>query len=134
MPLRAPHRIGPPACGSPRHCVAILPVSLLESRDVAQRHGRDGIERFPGKECLVPGYDDIGERQQAGKYIVLQHLVRKILKKEIGFFFVYIQPQITDLTAFETVNDRSGVNQSARLVLISMTPLFICAMASASMT
>jgi hypothetical protein len=38
----------------------------------------------------VAGNDHIGQRQQAGKHIILDDFIRQILKKYVGFFLINI--------------------------------------------
>lgn len=45
---------------------------------------------FAGEKGLMAGDNDIGEREQARKHVVLQQLIGIVFKEEISFFFVDI--------------------------------------------
>ncbi|MNY65801.1 hypothetical protein D3C86_2031270 [compost metagenome] len=59
------------------------------------------------------GDDHVGERQQARQHVVLQGQVGAVLEEQLGLFFVDIQPQIAQLTAFQGLDQRRGVHQRA---------------------
>ena len=65
----------------------------LECRDVRERRLCDRAQRLPREEALVPGDEDVGERQQPREHIVLNDLRGEILKKQAFFLLVDVDRQ-----------------------------------------
>lgn len=103
-------------------CDQILRIACRPAVDVVQRGRGDGIQRFAGEKRLVRGDDHIGEGQQARQHIVLQRLVGAVLEKQLGLFFIDIQPQVAELAALERLDQRGVSTSAPRPVLISMAP------------
>lgn len=63
---------------------------LFKICDLGDRTFGDIFHSFLGEESLMSGNLDVGESQQALKYIVLNNVIGHILKKQICLLFVHI--------------------------------------------
>ncbi|MNM72193.1 hypothetical protein D3C81_838810 [compost metagenome] len=57
--------------------------------------------------------DHVGEGQQPGQHIVLQRQVGAVLEEQLCLFFIDVQPQVTQATVLQGVDQRRGVHQAA---------------------
>ena len=60
----------------------------------------------------MPCNDDVGKSEQSGENIILDHLIRHVLEKQIGLFFIDIQSQITNLAGLESCYHGLSINES----------------------
>ena len=77
-------------------------------------HGHSGDlgEGFLGEEGLMGGDENIGKAEQAGKFIVLQHLAGEIFEKDAFLLFIHIQRDSAEVAGFECLNQSGGVHQA----------------------
>ncbi|MNX99920.1 hypothetical protein D3C86_1323950 [compost metagenome] len=61
----------------------------------------------------MAGHQDIGEGQQSGENVIAQHVIGKVLEKEIGFFFIDIDAEAADRAVFQTRNRGLRVDDGA---------------------
>jgi hypothetical protein len=105
---------------------------LFEIGDVFDRGRRNVFQRFAREECLMAGDDHIWEREQPGEYIVGNNQARAVFEKDLFLFFVNVEAEITDLSALWASITATVSSSAPRLVLISITPVFIFSNAQAS--
>ena len=73
---------------------------LVERSDVGNcRLGNRG-QGFVGEEPLMPGDKHVRKGQKAGKNIVRDGLSGQIREEKIGLFFIHIETETADDTAF----------------------------------
>jgi len=70
------------------------------------------LKAFLRKETLVACNDNVGKSEQARENIILYHLIRQVLEKQIGFLFIDIQPQVSNLPGFESCEHGLSINES----------------------
>ena len=54
----------------------------------------------------MAGDQHVRERQQPGEDVVLDHLVRQVLEKQVAFFLVHVEPDGADLAALQPGDQR----------------------------
>lgn len=99
-------------CLCRRDGIAAL-AGLFELRDIRKRRFGNIGERFLREKSLVACDNDVRKREQPGKHVILNHAIRQIFKKHIGFFFINIQSQRANFAGLQGVNHGAGVNQRA---------------------
>ena len=81
-----------------KHC--ILADSLFKGDDVGQCGIGNRQQGILSKKTLMAGHDYIGKHHQTSKYVILNNFVGQILIKQIRFFFIDIQSEVSDTAAF----------------------------------
>src|SRR5690606_41952849 len=70
------------------------------------------LQGFLGEKALVSSDEDIGEADQASKYVIELNGVAQVAKEQPGFLFVDIKTKIAELAALERFDAGVSIDQS----------------------
>ena len=86
-------------------------LSAFEGTDALDRGAHDLADRLVREEGLVAGHDHVRERHQALDHVVQDHGRRQVLEEQRRLLLVDIDRQPAQLTAFQRLHRRFGVDQ-----------------------
>ncbi len=73
----------------------------------------DRRQSLLSQERLVSSDDHVGKGQQSRQDVILQRQVGAVLEKQLRFFLIHIQPEVTELAVLECIDQCRGIDQAA---------------------
>ncbi len=78
----------------------------------------------------MPGEQHVMTGRQATEDVILNHVIGLIFEEQVAFVLIHVHAQRPDFLVFQRIDRRLRINQRPRLVLITITPSFICSNAA----
>lgn len=85
----------------------------IQPKDIFGGNARDFTEGFSREKCLVRGDEYIGKGEQEVEFVVLQQMLGMVFKENTFFFLVDIKSDAAEVTCFECIEKRGGVDEFA---------------------